>query len=154
MQGDRRVIEDLDGYLQIELTGHKQYLLAGAVFERWGLSRLRDAERAYAQEETAHAAVILHRLLLLGGVPHLADVGPVTVPTSAREQLERDQSLVTRAILHLKDAIGRAQAAGDAGSRELLEEMLVDEEKHLDWLEQQLHLHGSLGEKKYLQAQL
>ena len=77
MKGDSRVIELLNEYLQIELTGHKQYLLAAATFERWGLTRLRDAERAYSHEETDHAAVILHRILLLEGTPNLSDAGGV-----------------------------------------------------------------------------
>ncbi len=154
MKGDSRVIELLNEYLQIELTGHKQYLLAAATFERWGLTRLRDAEKAYSHEETDHAAVILHRILLLEGTPNLSDAGAVSAPASTTEQLRRDEALVTRAIVQLRGAVGHAASAGDDGSRALLEHMLVDEEKHLDWLEQQLGLIATLGDKIYSHAQI
>ena len=101
MKGDSRVIELLNEYLQIELTGHKQYLLAAATFERWGLTRLRDAERAYSHEETDHAAVILHRILLLEGTPNLSDAGAVSAPASTTEQLRRDEALVTLSLIHI-----------------------------------------------------
>lgn len=154
MKGDARVIELLNGYLQIELTGHKQYLLAAAVFQRWGLEKLAEAQKAYAAEETAHAAVLLRRILWLEGVPALTDASPVAPPASAEEQLRRDLALVTRAILHLRGAVTHALAVADDGSAELFEKMLVDEEEHLDWLERQLGLFGSLGEKLYLASQL
>ena len=154
MKGDSRVIELLNEYLQIELTGHKQYLLAAATFERWALTRLGAAGRACSHEETDHAAVILHRILLLEGTPNLSDAGAVSAPASTTEQLRRDEALVTRAIVQLRGAVGHAASVGDDGSRALLEHMLVDEEKHLDWLEQQLGLIATLGDKLYSHAQI
>ncbi len=154
MKGQARVIGFLNDYLQIELAGHKQYLLAAATFDRWGLGKLREAQQAYAREETEHAAVILRRILFLEGAPNLADACAVRSPASVEEQLRRDQALVTRAIVHLREAVTYAAAVKDDGSRVLFERMLVDEEKHLHWLEVQLGLLGGLGEKHYLQSQI
>lgn len=154
MQGDARVIEFLNGYLQIELTGYKQYLVAAAACENWGYHRLRDRQREYVKEEMEHAGRILHRILFLEGVPAPSDAGEIVVASSVEQQLRRDEALVRRAIVHLRAAIDHCSAQSDAGSRELLEEMLVDEEHHLDWLEIQLRLIASLGLDGYLQEQM
>lgn len=154
MQGDARVIELLNGYLQIELTGHKQYLLAAAACTHWGLKRLQQTQAAYAREETEHAEHILQRILLLEGVPEPTDAAVVSQAGSVEEQLRRDEALVTRAILYLRDAVLHCQRCGDEGSRALFLEMLVDEEHHLDWLEQQLELIARLGAPAYLQQRM
>lgn len=154
MQGDAGVIERLNGYLQIELTGHKQYLLAAAACAHAGLGRLREAQTAYVHEETAHAERILQRILLLGGVPVPTDLGVAAPAATAEEQLRRDEALVARAIDYLRGAVAYCASVGDEGSRALLLEMLVDEEQHLDWLEQQLRLIATLGAPAYLQQQL
>ena len=154
MQGDARVIELLNGYLQIELTGYNQYLVAAAACDNWGYPRLRDRQRAYVSEETEHAGRILHRILYLEGKPVPSDAGEIVVASSVEDQLRRDEALVRRAIVHLQGAIDYCASHGDAGSRDLLEEMLVDEEHHLDWLEIQLRLIGSLGVENYLQEQM
>ncbi|CAG0966385.1 bacterioferritin [Myxococcaceae bacterium] len=154
MRGDARVIELLNGYLQIELCGYKQYLVAAAAAENWGYDRLRDRQREYVKEEMEHAGRILHRILYLEGTPVPSDAGEIVVASSIEDPLRRDEALVRRAIVHLRGAIDHCTEQGDAGTRELLEEMLVDEEHHLDWLEIQLRLVASLGLDGYLQEQM
>jgi bacterioferritin len=58
------------------------------------------------------------------------------------------------AVKRLNDGIATCVAAGDNGSRELLEEILTDEEEHIDWLEGQLHSIGEMGIENYLAQQL
>ena len=43
---------------------------------------------------------------------------------------------------------------GDNGTAELLEEILVDEEEHADWLEAQLTLVEQVGIQNYLAQQV
>jgi bacterioferritin len=45
-------------------------------------------------------------------------------------------------------------AAGDNGSRELMEKILVDEEHHIDWLEGQLFMIKEMTYENYLAQQL
>ncbi len=154
MQGNARVIEHLNEYLRIELTGHKQYLLAAGVFRNWGFARLHDKQEAYSREETEHAAEILHRILFLEGTPTMEDASPVGVPGSVEAQLRQDHALVHRAIVHLQAGVELCRSEDDNASRELVERMLVDEEEHLDWLESQLELIRLVGAENYLQQQI
>lgn len=154
MKGDPRVIEHLNGYLQIELTGFQQYLLAAAIAGRWGYGALYERQSAYVREETDHSGKILRRILFLEGTPDMATVAKVTPPPSIEAQLRKDHELVSRAIVYLRGAIGVARQASDDTSRALFEEMLVDEEEHLHWLEEQLTLIAQVGLAGYLQQQM
>jgi bacterioferritin len=154
MKGEPRVIEHLNGYLQIELTGFQQYLLAAAMAGHWGYAALQARQAAYVQEEADHAGKILRRILFLEGTPALATVAPVTPPPSIEGQLRKDHELVSRAITYLREAVGVAAQVGDNASRDLFAEMLIDEEEHLHWLEEQLALVAQVGLSGYLQQQM
>lgn len=173
-----QVVQDLNDYLSFELTGHRQYLLHGATCRHWGFEQLAQAQLAYSDEETRHAARIMARILLLGATPLMRSARDVATdataagqpasagaaqPASAAaaqhadavaRQLARDRDLVGAAIAHLKGAIGRCEQHRDFASRALLVEMLDDEELHLDWLDRQSGLIDKLGLQHYLQAQI
>lgn len=150
MKSAAAVVQLLNDYLRIELTGHKQYLLAAAQCANWGYERLRVRQEEYAREETTHAARVARRVLFLEGAPEVADLRPVVALASVRVQLEQDHELVSHAIAHLRGAVGICAGEGDADTRRLFEEMLVDEEAHLHWLETQLGLLRELGPQHYL----
>lgn len=154
MKGDADVLERLVRYLRIELTGHKQYMLHAATCRRHGYRRLAETQEAYRDEESRHASKVLHRILLLEGAPDVGDIRDVTAEPSVEAQLRRDHRLVSEAIEHLQESIGVCRDRADGGSRRLFEEMLVDEEEHLDWLETQLSLIEALGVERYLQEML
>jgi len=154
MKGDPRVIELLNGYLQIELTGLRQYLLAAATAGHWGYATLHARQSAYVREELEHSGKILRRILFLEGTPDLATAAKATPPPSIEAQLREDHALVSRAIVHLRDAVATARQAGDETSRALFQEMLADEESHLHWLEQELTLIEQVGLANYLQQQI
>lgn len=154
MKGDPRVIRQLDEYLSFELAGHRQYLLHGATCRHWGFARLADAQQAYSEEETTHAGRILTRILMLGGTPSMKNRRAVEGGDTVAKQLGHDRELVSAAIVHLRAAIGICERGGDPASRDLLAEMLDDEELHLDWLDRQLGLIDRVGLQEYLQAQM
>jgi len=170
MKSDEKVISFFNRYLQIELTGHKQYLLHGAKCKDWGFTRLAEKQLDYAQEETQHAAKIMQRLLFLEGEPALQDARVIEVKDSVPEQLALDKALVQQAIDLLREAVSWCEQQRDAvlddtpmhkavryalNQRKALERFLEDgrlEEHHLHWLEQQHFLIGSVGLENYLQA--
>ncbi|MBI2389221.1 MAG: bacterioferritin [Deltaproteobacteria bacterium] len=154
MQGDTKVIGFLNRYLRTELTGHKQYLLHSRRCAKWGYGKLAHKQLEYSHEESSHAAKLLDRILLLEGTPELEDLRAIAQKPSVEEQLRLDVDLVTSAIVLLREAILAARAALDDGTAALFEEMLVDEEHHLDFLEIQLSLIGQLGAAPYLQQQM
>ncbi|GMV01969.1 MAG: bacterioferritin [Burkholderiaceae bacterium] len=162
MKRNPQVVQDLNEYVSFELTGHRQYLLHGAMCRHWGFAGLAQAQLAYSEEETRHAARIMIRILLLGGTPLMQDNRDAVVRGAPVEQyanavpgqLGDDRNLVGAAIVHLKGAIVRCEQHGDFVSRDLLVEMLDDEEQHLDWLDRQLGLIDKVGLQNYLQTQV
>ncbi len=154
MKGDATVIENLNKYLQIELTGHKQYMVSAGVCANWGYRRLHEKQEAYSLEEIEHAAKITRRILFLEGDPIPKDAREVKACASIPEMLKKDFELVAYAIEHLQGAIEHCLSCSDAGTRELFEEMLVDEEEHIDWLEAELELIEQVGVANYLQEQI
>jgi bacterioferritin len=78
----------------------------------------------------------------------------VNVGETVPEQLKLDRQVEVDAVARLNKGIALCTDAGDNGSRELLEDILVSEEKHLDWLETQISLVASIGEAHYLAQQV
>jgi len=154
MQIASQVIEQLNGYLAIELTGHRQYLRNSRSCAHWGLERLAAIEYDYATEEMQHAARLADQILLIEGQPDFAAACVLAPAATAIEQLAQDHALVARACEFLAESIAVCENAGDYASRELLVEMLDDEQRHIDWLETELEQARRIGEPNYLQSQL
>ena len=153
MKADPQVVSCLNEYLCYETTGHVQYVFHAGLCRHQGFRKLADVQIEYSDEETRHASRVIARILLLGAVPApklLREVGGMrTVP----EQIEADRDLVGGAIVHLRKSIGECERSRDFASRDLLCEMLEDEEHHLHWLDKQVFLIGETGLANYLQAQ-
>jgi len=101
-----------------------------------------------------HAEILIERILYLDGVPNLQRLGSVRVGQTVPEQLALDLEVEKEAVARLNPGIAACVAAGDNGTRELLERILVSEEEHADWLETQLSLVQTLGVENYLSQQL
>jgi bacterioferritin len=54
----------------------------------------------------------------------------------------------------LNETIELCRSLGDNGSRDLLEKILGDEERHANWIEAQLTLVQQAGEGNYLAQQI
>jgi bacterioferritin len=154
VQGNREIVELLNEVLTAELTAINQYFVHAKMQANWGYRRLADATRDESIDEMKHAEKIVERILFLDGVPNLQRLGALRVGETVPEQLRLDLDLELEAIPRLNAGIAAAVAAGDNGTRELLEGVLVDEEEHADWLETQLGLIAQLGEPHYLAQQL
>ena len=154
MQGNPEILELLNEVLTAELTAINQYFIHAKMQENWGFTHLAHATREESIDEMKHAEKVIDRILYLEGVPNLQRLSPLRVGESAPEQLRLDLDLEAEAIPRLNAGIAAAVAAGDNGTRELLEDILTDEEEHADWLETQLHLVAELGEAHYLAQQI
>lgn len=154
MQGDARVIELLNEVLTAELTAVNQYFLHAKMCDNWGYERLAAHNRDESIGEMKDAERLVERILYLEGAPNLQRLGSVMVGENVPEQLALDLAVEREAIDRLNRAIAACVEAGDNGSRELLEEILEGEETHADWLETQLNLIATLGEKHYLAQQV
>jgi bacterioferritin len=154
MRGNDQVIEHLGQALKAELTAINQYFLHAKINENWGYFRLAAHYRKESIEEMVHAEKLMNRILFLDGMPNMTDLGPIKIGKNVKAQLENDMALEIAAVHHLNSAIKLATEVGDNASRALFEEILKDEEEHVDYLEGQLHAVEEIGIENYLAQQL
>lgn len=154
MKGDPKIIAVLSEVLKAELTAINQYFLHAEMCENWGYEKMAAHTRAESIEEMTHAEKLIERILYLDGTPNMSDYFKINIGQNMKTQLQNDLQLEYDAVKRLNEGIRTCTAAGDNGSRELLEEILSDEEHHIDWLEGQLHAIGEMGIENYLAQQL
>ncbi len=150
MQGDSAVVEALNDVLTAELTAINQYFIHHKMCENWGYEKLSHKKREESIEEMKHADDVIERILFLDGVPNMQRLSAVSVGEDPIEQHRLDLDLELEAVKRLNAAIALAREKADNGTRELLENILVDEEESVDWLEAQLHLVQEVGKERYL----
>ena len=154
MRGNPEIIELLNEVLTGELTAINQYFVHAKMCDNWGYKRLAEHIRAESIDEMRHAEALVERVLYFDGFPNLQRLNPLRVGESVEEQFRNDLDLEYVAVERLNNGIAAAVAAGDNGTRHLLEEILVSEEEHIDWLETQLTAIEQVGLQQYLAEQL
>ena len=152
MQGDRAIIQRLNEVLTNELTSVNQYFLHARMLQNWGLNRLGKIVYDESIGEMRHADKLIKRILFLDGLPNLQDLNKLAIGESTGEILNADLALEVGGRKTLILGVAECEAAQDYVSREVLEEILVDTEEHIDFLETQLNLLKSLGEQTFLQS--
>lgn len=151
MKGDPKVIEFLNKSLQHELTAVNQYWLHYRMQDDWGLGSMAAKSREESIEEMQHADKLIERVLFLGGHPNLQKLGALRIGQTPRETLECDLAAEEEARALYKDARDACNTAGDYVTMKLFEQLLADEEGHIDFLETQLDLHDRIGPENYAQ---
>lgn len=154
MQGKQNVIDALNAGLTIELTAINQYFVQSKMCMDWGLQRLGRKHYVESIGEMKHAEQLIERILFLEGVPEIARYDTIRVGTNVQEQFEYDLALETNGVETYRRAVDLCTQESDAGSREMIEKILVESEEHVDWLETQLDLIKRLGLENYLITQV
>ena len=154
MKGDPQIIKLLNTVLTNELTAVNQYFLHARMFESWGLTHLGRIVYEESIGEMKHADKLIKRILFLEGLPNLQDLHKLRIGESVPEGLAADLQLELGGRETLVAGVVQCEAARDFVSREILEEILVDTEEHIDFLETQLSLVSQLGEQNYLQSSM
>ncbi len=154
VKAGKEIVDLLNEVLTGELTAINQYFLHAKMFENWGYRRLYEKVYHESIDEMKHADVLIERILYLDGVPNVQRLGRVRIGENPEEMLKADMALEQEAIPRLNDGIALCRETGDNGTRHLLEEILVSEEEHLDWIEAQLHLIQEVGLQNYLSEQI
>jgi bacterioferritin len=140
--------------LKAELTAINQYFLHAEMCENWGYEKLAKHTRAESIEEMQHAEKLMEHILFRDGSPNITDYFKINIGQNVKAQIQNDLQLEYDAVERLNDGIKTCVTAGDNGSRELLEQILKDEEEHIDHLEGQLHAISEMGIENYLAQQL
>jgi bacterioferritin len=151
MQGDAKVIDYLNQALRSELTAVSQYWLHYRLQEDWGYGRIAAKSREESIEEMHHADKLIARLIFLGAHPNLQKLAPLRIGQTPRETLESDLEAEKEAVDLYKNARKACHDAGDYVTMKLFEELLTDEEGHIDFLETQLDLFDRIGAERYAQ---
>ncbi|MGH6792321.1 MAG: bacterioferritin [Methyloceanibacter sp.] len=153
MKGNPRVIEYLNKALTHELTAVNQYWLHYRLLEDWGFTRLAKKEREESIEEMQHADKLVDRIIFLEGFPNMQHIDPLMIGQNIKEVLECD----LKGEFNARDLYTRARdlcrQKEDLVSMQLFEELLKDEEGHIDFLETQLDLLDKIGVQNYGQLQ-
>ncbi|HEY0265513.1 MAG TPA: bacterioferritin [Rhizomicrobium sp.] len=151
--GDPVTISFLNKVLKNELTAINQYFLHSRMLADWGLSILAHKEYEESIDEMKHADRLIKRVLFLGGLPNLQDLGKLMIGESVLEVMKCDLSLEMIGLPDLKLAIAHCETAKDFVSRELFTDILESEEEHIDWLQTQLRLVEQMGIENFVQLQ-
>ncbi|MGI2213007.1 bacterioferritin [Shewanella oncorhynchi] len=154
MKGHPKVVGQLNRVLTCELTAINQYFLHARMFKHWGLEKLNHVEYKKSIQDMKHADKLIERVLFLEGLPNLQQLEKLRIGEHSQEMLDCDLAMVQEQLTLLRDAISLCEAEQDYVSRDLLEDILEDEEDHLDWLESQQELITLTGIQNYLQSQI
>jgi bacterioferritin len=154
MKGDDRVIEYLNRSLRAELTAVNQYWLHYRFLDNWGYRELAKKWREESIEEMRHTDRLIARIIFLEGFPNLQVLDPLGIGQSVEEIIRCDLATEMSARALYTEAAEYCVSAHDLVSKELYDDLLIDEEKHIDFLETQLELIKQLGVQLYSQSHI
>ena len=153
MRGDATVIQHLNTILRNELTAINQYFLHARMLKNWGVTKLGAHEHHESIDEMKHADRLIERILFLEGLPNLQDLDKLLIGENVQEILECDLKLENKGLSDLRVAIVHCESVRDFATRDLLSDILDNEEDAVDFIENQLELIKLTGIQNYIQLQ-
>ena len=154
MKGDKKLIDKLNYLLEGELTAINQYMLHAEMCEDWGYAKLSKNFKDRAITEMHHAEHLMERILFLEGKPIVSNLNKMTIGASVPEQVENDHQLETDTVKDYNEAIRLAAEVGDNATRDILKDILMDEDKHVDELEELQDQMDQMSLQIFLSTQL
>lgn len=154
MKTDPKVIEALNSLLADELTAINQYMVHAEMCENWGYGKLHDAIQKRAIDEMRHAEKLIGRILFLEGTPIVSNLKEIHVGADVSKMFGNDHISESDAIKSYNAAIALCGDAKDFATREILEGILNDEDKHIDDIEATQDQMGQMGIQVFLSTKL
>jgi bacterioferritin len=150
MRGDERVLEFLNEQLTAELTAINQYFLHAKMQQNFGWIKIAKHTRHESIDEMRHAEKLTDRILFLEGLPNYQRLFALRIGHTIGEMFEADLAVEMEAVDRLRRGVEYMRGTGDITSANIFEDILEDEEQHIDYLETQMGLISTLGEPLYL----
>lgn len=154
MKGEPNVINQLNTVLSVNLAAINQYFLHSRMYQNWGLHKLAEFDYHMSIKEMKAADKIIARILLLEGLPNLQHIAPLRIGENVGEMLQADLATATSSRQVIQSAILQCEILADYVSRDLLTELMEDEEAFIDALETQLGLIDRIGIENFQQSKL
>ncbi len=153
MQGNAKVIEQLNARLADELTAINQYMVHAEMCDNWGYEHLHEEIQKRAIVEMRHAEKLITRILFLEGKPVVSVLNKIVIGPDVEKMHKNDWKAEETAIKGYNESIEVAREVGDNGTREIVESILREEEDHIDWIEAQQSQIEQMGIQNYLVEQ-
>ncbi len=153
MKGNDKLIEVMNQLLADELTAISQYIVHSEMCDNWGYEKLHKAIEHQAMDEMHHAEWLIQRIIFFEGAPIVSKLNPMKIGNSVLEMVTVDQADELGAIQAYNAAIRLAHEVADEATADLLRKILLMEEGHIDWAEQQSDQIEQMGLANYLTNQ-
>lgn len=154
MKGNEKLLNALNVLLEEELTAINQYMVHAEMAENWGYEKLHENFEKRAISEMKHAEDLIARILFLEGTPYVDKLGKITIGADVPKQLANDHGLELMAIKEYNDTIILAGEVKDYATREILEKILRDEDRHIDNIEELQDQISQMGLQIFLSTQV
>jgi bacterioferritin len=135
MKGDKKVIETLNSLLARELSVVNQYMVHAEECDNWGYGKLHDAIQKRAVTEMKHAEKLIGRIIFLEGVPVVSELEKLHIGADIPKMFDNDHEAELDAAKRYNAAILICGEAKDFVTRELMEDILNEEDEHIDSIE-------------------
>jgi len=104
--------------------------------ENWGYGKLHEHFQKRAIDEMKHGERLIGRILFLEGLPIVSRLRDIHVGAEVPKMFDNDHAAEADAIAAYNKAIVMAGEVSDFATREILEEILEDEDRHIDGIEE------------------
>ena len=154
MKGDPKVIDYLNKALRHELTAVNQYWLHFRLLDNWGYKTLAKKWRKESIEEMQHADKLIERIIFLDGSPNMQTLESLQIGKAVKVVLDNDLGAELSARSLYEEAATHCHSVKDYVTRDLFEQLMRDEEEHIDFLETQIDLVEKIGVELYAQRHI
>jgi len=154
MKGNPKLLKTLNALLADEIAAINQYIVHAEMCESWGYSKLHEHFEKRAIDEMKHMAKLIGRILFLEGKPVVSEPSAIHIGDEVPKMFECDLAAEAGAIAAYNEAIAQAGELKDHATREILADILKDEDQHMDGIEEQTDQIAQMGLPTYLLSRI
>jgi len=154
MKGNAKVLDWLNKLLADELTAISQYMVHAEMAEAWGYGKLGGHFQKRAIDEMKHAEKLIGRILFLEGKPIVSKLNDMHIGAEVPKMLANDKGAEMGAVKSYNEAIALCAEVRDNATKEMLDGILNDEDRHIDEIEERLDQIGQMTLPIFLTTQV